>query len=166
MRSRVVPAVLLIALSFPAFCRTSGVNSVTGVPNDVLYHFFFNRVMWLQDQADKMLAQGKGDGAFRDLIRQQAGLTSQQESALNAIAADWRTNDAAILRQIQALAATGARGPTSPQLQALHSQRQQLVLSHLSQLQTAFGAVSFYLLDLFVHRTVKVTGPGVTPAGN
>ena len=85
MRSRVVPAVLLIALSFPAFCRTSGVNSVTGVPNDVLYHFFFNRVMWLQDQADKMLAQGKGDGAFRDLIRQQAGLTSQQESALNAI---------------------------------------------------------------------------------
>ena len=90
MRSRVVPAVLLIALSFPAFCRTSGVNSVTGVPNDVLYHFFFNRVMWLQDQADKMLAQGKGDGAFRDLIRQQAGLTSQQESALNAISGKFR----------------------------------------------------------------------------
>jgi hypothetical protein len=130
-----------------------------------LYDFFFTRVMWLQDQADKIKGQGNDDSQIRHLIQRQAGLTSQQESTMNTIAADWRTNNASILSQMRALAASGAHASTSPALQALITQRQQLVLDHLGQFQTAYGPGAFYVLDLFVRRTVQVTGPGVTPAG-
>lgn len=163
--SRSFSLACLFCLGLRAFCQGPQVNSVTGAPNYVLYDFFFFRVMWLQDQADKVKAQGKDDSQVRHTIQHQAGLTGLQESTLNAIASDWRTNNASILSQIQTIAATGARGPTSPQLQALHSQRQQLVLDHLSQLQTAYGPGSFYMLDLFVRRTTSMSGPGVTPAG-
>jgi hypothetical protein len=152
----------VLCFGLRALCQ---VNSVTGAPDYVLYDFFFTRVMWLQDQASKAQSQGKDGSQFSTMIQQQAGLTTQQASTLVAIASDWRTNNAAILGQIQSLAATGARGATSPQLQALHAQRQQLVLGHLSQLQTALGPGPFYLLDLFVRRTTIMSGPGVTPAG-
>jgi hypothetical protein len=113
-----------------------------------------------------MQAQGKDGSQLSAMIQQQAGLTSQQASALVSIASDWRTNDAAIRAQIGTIAATGARVATSPQLQALEAQSQQLVLGHLSQLQTALGPGAFYVLDLYVRRTSNISGPGVTPAGN
>jgi hypothetical protein len=164
MLSRVIAVVLLAVLGIPAVCQTPPVNSVSGVPTYVLYNFFFFRVMFLQDQADKLAASGQNDSSIRHLIQRQAGLTAQQESQLNSIASDWRSNDAVILKQIQTIAASA--GPSSPQFQALRSQRQQLLLGHLSQLQTAYGPGSFYLLDLYVKRTSNISGPGVTSGPN
>jgi len=164
--SKLAPLVCVLCFGVRAFCQVVSVNSITGVPNDVLYRFFFFRVMWLQDQAGKAQAQG-GDGSrVGNLIQKQTGLTSQQASALVAVASDWRTNDAAIHAQIVAIAATGARVATAPQLQALEAQGKQLVLGHLSQLQIALGPGAFYVLDLYVRRTSNISGPGVTRAGN
>jgi len=164
--SRLAPVVCVLCFGIRAFCQTAQVNSITGVPNDVLYHFFFNRVMWLQDQAGKMQSQGVDGSQLSAMIQRQAGLTSQQASALAAIASDWRTNDTANRAQIRAIAATGVRVSASPQLQALEARSQQLVLDHLNQLQTALGPGAFYVLDLYVRRTSNIKGPGVTPAGN
>jgi hypothetical protein len=122
--------------------------------------------MWLQDQADKMLSQGKDDSQVRNMIQRQAGLTSQQASALVATASDWRAKEAANHAQIRAIAVTGARLSTSPEWQALEAQSHQLILDHLSQLQTALGPGVFYVLDLYVRRTEHVSGPGITPPGN
>lgn len=160
---RILASVTISLFCGSALCQ-SQVNSVSGVPTYILYHFFFNRVVFLQNEADKLKAQGLNDSDFRHLIQQQAGLTGQQESMLDAIASDWRTNNSALLAEISALAAAGQSGPTSPQLQALHSQLRQIVLDHLAQLQTGFGPGSFYLLDLYVKRTSSISGPGVTPA--
>ncbi|MGA3095108.1 MAG: hypothetical protein ABSF25_01535 [Bryobacteraceae bacterium] len=161
-----VSSVCVLCLGLRAFCQIPQVNSITGVPDYVLYHFFFNRVMWLQDQADKKQSQGKDGDLPRNLIQQQAGLTNQQASALVAIASDWRVNEAAIRAQVGVIAAAGARLPASPQLQALQAQSHQLVLDHLGQLQTALGPGAFYVLDLYVRRTVNISGPGITPVGN
>jgi hypothetical protein len=164
--SKSLTSMFVLFFGFLAFCQTTQVNSVTGVPDYILYTFFFNRVMWLQDQAGKVQSQGQDPSQFSTQIEKQAGLTSQQASALVAIASDWRTKNAALLAQIRAAAATGAKLATSPQLQALQSQRHQLVLDHLTQLQTGLGPGAFYVLDLYVRRTTNVSGPGVTPPGN
>jgi hypothetical protein len=148
-----------------ALCQ-GNVNSVSGVPTYVLYHFFFNRVVFLQNQADHLKAQGLDDSQIRHLIQQQAGLTSQQESLLNAIALDWRANNGSLLAQIRTLVAAGQKGPSSPQLQALHALVRQTVLTHVGQLQAGLGGGSFYLLDLYVKRTSNISGPGVTTPGS
>jgi hypothetical protein len=148
----------------PPISHVPPVNSVTGVPTYVLYNFFFFRVMGLQDQADRVKAKGQDDSAVRHLLQKQAGLTTQQEAQLNSIASDWGTKDASVLGQIQTMAASG--GSASPQFQALRSQRQQLLLDHLSQLQTTYGPGSFYLLDLYVKRNSNISGPGVTNGRN
>jgi hypothetical protein len=169
MPSRATVATLLAAFVIPAVCQVapgpppSNVNSVTGVPTYVLYRFFFFKVMYLQDLADKQKAKGQDDSFYRHWLQRQAGLTTQQETQLNAIASDWRTNDAAILGQIQQMAAAG--GAASPQFQTLRNQSEQLLLDHLSQLQTGFGPGSFYQLDLYVKRTSNISGPGVTNGG-
>jgi hypothetical protein len=165
MRLLLKAVVLLLASGVSALSQAPQVNSVTGVPNYVLYDFFFFRVAWLQDKANHLKGIGLDDGSMRHMIAQQAGLTSAQEIALDGIALDWRTQNAGLLSQIQGLAASGARSSTSPQLQNLRAQRRQLVLDHLTQLQTTFGPGAFYSLDLFVRRTVVVKGPGVT-SGN
>jgi hypothetical protein len=163
--SRLIAILCLLLCCSSAPCQ-SNVNSVTGVPTHVLYHFFFNRVVFLQNQADALRAQGMDDGQLRHLIQQQAGLTSQQESLLNALALDWQTNNNALLAQIRALAAASQKESASPRLQALHAQLRQIVLDHLSQLQTGLGGGNFYLLDLYVKWTSKISGPGVMRTGN
>ena len=55
---------------------------------------------------------------------------------------------------------------SSPPFQALRSQSEQLLLDHLSQLQTAYGPGNFNQLDLFVKRTGNISGPGVTNTVN
>jgi hypothetical protein len=118
--------------------------------------------MWLQDQAGKAQSQGKDGSGLLHLIKNQAGLTNQEEATLNAVASDWRTGDASIQSQVQTAAAARTPGNPSPSLQSLASQRRQLVLDHLTQLQAALGPGPSYLLDLFVRRTVIISGPGIT----
>jgi hypothetical protein len=161
---RKVSLICVLCVGIRAFCQTPHINAVSGVPTEVLYHFFFQQVMFLQDQAGKLQAQGKDGSRLGNLIQKQAGLTSQQASTLVAIASDWRTGEAAIHAQIRQVAATGARLSASPQWQALEDQSRQSLLSHLSQLQTALGPGASYVLDLYVRRTSNVSGPGVTPA--
>lgn len=165
MLLRPIVGITVALLCGTAICQEQ-VNSVSGVPTDVLYHFFFTRVMFLQDQADKVKAQGLDDSTLRHLVLREANLTTQQESALNAIASDWRAQNALLLKSITVLASAGQRGATSPQLQALHAASSHLVLDHLNQLQVAFGAGNFCLLDLYVKRTTKVWGHGIAPSGN
>ena len=140
----------------PAPCQGPQVNKVTGVPDHILYNSFFFRVAWLADRADQLASQGKKDAFIRTAIRRQARLTNEEDAALTAIALDWRTQDAAVASTQRLLLKSGVQAGLSQQLQGLASQRQQLVLDHISQLQAALGPAQFFLLDLFVRRNSTV----------
>jgi hypothetical protein len=93
----------------------------------------------------------------------QAGLTDQEGAALKAIAADWRAGDSGIVSTSQALVKAGAAA-NAVQLQALAVQRQQLVTTHISQLQAALGPARFQVLDSFVHALPTLKGATTAPA--
>jgi len=130
-------------------------NQTTTVPNYILYDRFLHRVMWYQGIADSLKAQGKNDSFMRSWIRMNAGLTAQEESTLEAIATDCEASTSAAISAAQALIPTAASPGVAQQIQALLSQRQQAVMSHMSQLQTAFGPARYAVLDAFAHRIVK-----------
>jgi hypothetical protein len=100
---------------------------------------------------------------FRSLVQMQAGLTDQEGAALKAIAADWRASDSGIVSTSQALVKAGAAA-NAVQLQALAAQRQQLVTTHISQLQSALGPARFQILDSFVRALPALKGATAAPA--
>jgi hypothetical protein len=130
MLSRVPVAAFLIVLSLPAYCQSPPANTLTNVPDFVLYDHFLFRVVWLENQANSLKAQGKDDTFMRSWMQTKAGLTSQETASLKAIAADCRNTTSAIVGSIQTLAAAGTSLAASPQAQSLVSQQRQAVLDH------------------------------------
>jgi hypothetical protein len=165
MSHRILVTVLLAGLGFPALCQKPQTTQATKVPDYVLYDAFFFRVKWLNDLADKYSSRGKPASAdhFRSLLQKKAGLTAQEGAALKAIAADWRAGDSGIVSAGRALVKAGAAA-NDLRLQALASQRQQLVASHVSQLQAAMGSARFQKLDSFVRVSSTVKGGAAAPA--
>ncbi len=163
MFSRVLAVSLLVAAGFPALCQDPQVQPLAPVPYYVLYDEFLFRVTWLEQVANQLVAQGKDDTWARSSIRRGAQLTSEEEAALKAVAADWRQKSDAMTAANRALLAAHALD-SSPQAQQDRANlRQQNVLDHVAQLQTAFGPARFKLFDVFVRRTAKVRPPGVAP---
>jgi hypothetical protein len=172
MFSRILVTALLAGLGLPALCQqpqtsqaAQTTQAATPLPDYAVYGAFLYRVKWLSDLADRYAARGKAASAdyFRSLVRTQAGLTAQEGAALSAIAADWRAGDSGILNTAQGLAKAGAAA-NAAQLQALAVQRQQLVTSHISQLQSALGPARFQILDSFVRTTPTATSGAAAPA--
>jgi len=157
--------VLLAGLGFPALCQKLQTTQATKVPDYVLYDAFFFRVKWLSDLADKYSSRGKPASAdyIRSLLQKKAGLTAQEDAALKSIAADCRAGDLSIVGVGRALVKAGAAA-NDARLQALGSQRQQLVASHVSQLQAAMGPARFQKLDSFVRVSSTVKGGTAAPA--
>ena len=163
MLSRLLAAAFVAALSLPAYCQSPPAIQLTAVPDYVLYDHFLSRVMWLESQADNLKAHGKDDSFLRSWMKRNAGLTNQEEAKLKAIAADCHSKTAANAGAVQALAATGATAANS-QVQALLGEQQQTVLSHVGQLQAAFGPTRYAVLDNFVRQTVRIlVGPTAPP---
>jgi hypothetical protein len=160
MHSRLLVAGFLTAFSLPANCQSPPATNLTTVPDSVLYDHFMFRVTWLESQANNLKAEGKNDSSLRSWIQRNAGLTSRETANLKAISADYQTKTSAIVGAVQALATAGTNLASSQQAQSLLSQRQQTVLDHISQLQTAFGPARYAVLDSFVRQTVKIqVGP-------
>ena len=158
MLTKVTSILLLPVLAVSVFCQGTQINAVAGVPGDVVCRFFFQKVLWLDGQAG-----GQGPVAMRSVVQQQAALTSHEAATLTSAAKDWKSKDIEINRSLSNLAAQGATAD-SPQVQSLSAQAKQNVLDHVNQLQTSFGPGRFYLLDLYVRRSMNITGPGVTPS--
>jgi hypothetical protein len=159
MHSRVRVVALLAGLASAAFCQGPEVKPMAQVPDYAMYDAFFFRVMALDQQADKLAAQGK-DGSFtRSTVQRQASLTIQEESALKAIAADWSAKSLALAKAAQEARAAG----NSQQAQDVQEQRKQMTADHISQIQSAFGPARFRHLDGYVHATSTVRGFVVTP---
>ena len=156
MLSRVPVAAFLIVLSLPAYCQSPPANTLTNVPDFVLYDHFLFRVVWLENQANSLKAQGKDDRFMRSWMQTKAGLSDQEIASLKAIAADCRNTTSAIVGSIQTLAAAGTSLAASPQAQSLVSQQRQAVLDHIGRLRTAFGPVRFGVLDAYVRDSVKI----------
>jgi hypothetical protein len=153
----------LAAFAFPAICQKPQTEEVKQIPDFVIYDSFFYRVAWLDNHANSLSAQGKNDTSTRSAIRTQAELTSAEEAALKAIAADLRVKDDGIANATRALMAAGARIGNSRQLQDLRDQRQQLIADHIGQLRTALGTTRFSELDAFIRRTSTVKRFAVAP---
>jgi hypothetical protein len=165
MFPRLLVPVLLAGLGIPALCQKPQPTPATPVPDYILYDAFFYRVKWLGDLADKYTSRGKPASAnhFRSLLRKQAGLTAQEDAALKAVVAGWRTGDVGIVTAGQALVKAGAVA-NDARLQALANQRQQLVANHVSQLQAAMKSARFQRLDSFVRASSTVKGAAAAPA--
>ena len=165
MSHRILVTVLLAGLGLPALCQIPQTTQATKVPDYILYDAFFFRVKWLSDLADKYSSRGKPASAdyIRSLLQKKAGLTVQEDAALKAIAADCRAGDLGIVSAWRALVQAGAAA-NDPRLQALASQRQQLVTSHVSQLQAAMGVARFQQLDSFVRLSATVNGGTAAPS--
>jgi hypothetical protein len=157
MFQRLLVTLLLAGLGFPALCQQQQPTQATPVPDHAIYGAFLHRVKWLNDLADKYDSRGKAASAvyFRSTLQRTAGLTAQEEAAVKAIAADWRAGDLSIVNAGQALVKAGATA-NSARLTALLKQRQQLVATHIGQLQSAMGAARFQMLDGFVRATSTV----------
>jgi hypothetical protein len=150
MRSRILTAALLIGLGLPAFSQGQTPANYSDLQLRT-YNAFFFRVTWLEAQADKLVSQGKKDSYMRSLVRNQVGLTAQEEAALKAVAADWKVRKTGIVSAAQALVAAGAKTSTSPALLGLRNQRDQMIAAHIDQVKTAFGPARFQTLDSFAH---------------
>lgn len=156
MFSRILVGAFLAVLSLPAYCQSPPANNLTTVPDYVLYNHFLFRVTWLETQANNLKAQGKDDTFMRSWIKVNAGLTSAEEANLKAIAADCTAQNSAIVAAVQALAAANASPANNQQALSLRSQQLQMIQSHVTQLQAAFGTARYSALDAFVRRTVKI----------
>jgi len=149
-------AASLAVLSLPTYSQSPPANILTTVPDYVLYNHFLFRVTWFETQANNLKAQGKDDTFMRSWIKVNDGLTSTEEANLKAIAADCTARNSAIVTAVQALAAAGASPANTQQALSLRSQQQQMIQSHISQLQAAFGTARYSALDSFVRRAVKI----------
>ena len=156
---------LLAGLGLPALCQNPQPSQPTKVPDYILYDAFFFRVKWLNDLADKYSSRGKPASAdyIRYLLQKKARLTAQEDAVLKDIAADCRAGDLSIVGAGRALVKAGAAS-NDPRLQALAGQRQQLVASHVSQLQASMGSARFQKLDSFVRVSSTVKGGAAAPA--
>jgi hypothetical protein len=153
----VLAAVLLVCGSAPAFGQAKVSSRYT--PQLLAWHSLLYRVVWLENEASTFESRGKSGTYLRALVGRQAGLTAQEEATLKSIASDWRGTDLTILAASKSLIVEGARGPTSPTLQALASQRLQNLTNHVSQAQAAFGP-RFRALDIYAHISVTVGNRG------
>jgi hypothetical protein len=161
--SRILVTVLLAAFAFPAICQKPQFEDIKQIPDFVIYDSFFYRVAWLDNHANSLSAQGKNDTSTRSAIRMQANLTSTEEAALKAIAADLRVKDDGIVSATRALVAAGAQSGNPQQLQDLRNQRQQTITDHIAQLRAALGTTRFWELDAFIRRTSTVRRFAVMP---
>ena len=144
-------------------CQKPQIVEVKQIPDFVLYDSYFYRVAWLDNYAKSLRSQGKSDTNARSAIRRQASLTSTEETALKAIAADLRVKDDGIVSATQALMAAGAQSGNPQQLQDLRNQRQQVITDHIAQLRAALGPTRFLELDGFIRRTSTVRRFTVMP---
>jgi hypothetical protein len=134
------------------------------VPDYMLWDAFFFRVNWLNDLANRLDAKGQNGNWARSQIADQTHMASQQQQALNAIAADFRTTNNALIAQIAALAGPGASAANAQQVLNLQNQRKQNVLDHIAQLQAALGSTGFGQFEAYVHGTAHTKAYSTTTA--
>ena len=124
-------------------------------PSDYsLYSAFFQRVAI---QSKPTLLNGQPADPPKPSIQEATGLTDREMKALNGIAADCQASIDSIYRQrpgfvFEALLESIESGKdTSGDVQQLakdrENQRERIVLDHVQQLRTAFGAARFQALD-------------------
>lgn len=125
-----------------------------------MYGAFFSYVRFLDDMADTEQARGLDARWPRGKIKRDAGLTDQEESILKGInrhcnaavkALDQKVGE--IERQLRAKYTPN----TLPkevwqQYSDFSKQRRQIVLEHVQQLKSAFGAERFRILDSYARR--------------
>jgi hypothetical protein len=100
------------------------------------------------------------------------GLTDQETSTLNALAADWQTQIAANQAQAAPLlqaahSQMGASGTPSAslaqQILGVESQRSAIDAAHIQQFRSAVGAARFALIDAAVQAASAVQAVNVQP---
>lgn len=144
------------------------VSGVTAPPHPswmtdtVVFTFFFKHVTVTESHADELTAKGKDDSSERHLFKTLAHLPDQEEALLKTTAADTETamtafmaNANSVMRGLKQQYPTKASLPPAAvqQLQALDSQKQQLVQTHMAALQAGMTPSRFQQVYNFVWGT-------------
>jgi hypothetical protein len=181
MSPRIAVVLLLTGFGSQALCQTAPAATPSpAVPRNIVYEAFFRKVLFLQDVANKLDAKKEDGAAARAAVQKAVGLTDQETSTLNALAADWKTQIAANLTAAAPLIQTAhsqmsTSGAVAPslvqQIQGLQSNRSAIDAAHIQQFQSSLGSARFAVIDAAVQaastvKTVKVQPPGAAaPAG-
>lgn len=137
-------------------------DSAPPVPDDILYEFFFGYVHTVQRAADRGAAAGVKNAEALHHIKNAAHLTPAEEVALKSITADFEGQFGAIQSKLHTLGEENRNNVPWPdavreQVMALRQQQHQVTMDHIQQLQKAFGANRFQMLDDYVRRTILPT---------
>jgi hypothetical protein len=123
--------------------------------------------VFLDYQADIADQKGQNGNALRNYYQNHATLTSTEAALLHSTSHDAVTAIVAVNQQIQAEVAlfrsqfAGVKLPHGkplpappPQLRTLQATKDNIIMSHLSSIQTGFGTGRFQHLDNFVQSQV------------
>jgi len=127
----------------------------------------FQHLVFLDYQADLADQHGRNGNALRNYYQTHATLTPSEAALLKSTAHNAVTSIAAIDHQIAAAVAVfraqfaGGKWPKSKplpappaELQSLQAAKDNIILGHLSTIQSGFGASRFQHLDSFVQATI------------
>jgi hypothetical protein len=120
----------------------------------------------LQREADKQLAAGQSE-VWRHYLRNQIEISAFDEQALNEIASDFSQKIAPLEAQERALVAafhkqyppgilTGPPPQPPTQLKTIASQRRQMAMMELAQLQQRLAASSYKRVETWVTKKEKL----------
>jgi hypothetical protein len=141
--------VLGFAAVLAVYCQSSPAPN-DSIPDWVLYNGLFKHV-WVQEKfGDELDAKGKDSTFVWSHIRNDAGLTDDEDAALKRIAKDRDAAHRAYLAQrtklMASLRASAAGGKTDPnvlaQLKTLEVQETAMNADHIAQLKSAMGPQS------------------------
>lgn len=170
----------VVGLAVRALGQTApSVTPASQVPDYATYEVFFRQVASLEDLAAMWVSQGKIGAEPRGYIEAHAHLTPTEAAAVKSVSLDCRSqvtataNTAGPLIDSARSQAASLGTPTAATLAQLHSleiQREQIVNSHIQQLQQALGANRYQVLDAHVRQTLSMKGfvvnlPSATQAG-
>jgi hypothetical protein len=137
------------------------------LPQRVVYKQVFQHLVFLDYQADLADQHGKNGNALRNYYQTHAALTASESALLKNTAHDAVVSIKALDQQIQASVALFrgqfARGKwpkgqplpvPPPELQTLQTAKDNVILGHVSTLQSGFGASRFQHLDSFIQANI------------
>jgi hypothetical protein len=170
-RKLFLPGVVIAAV-YPSLGQTPAPPPAPTVPDNELFRFYFVHVAAVQKAADNLKAQGKEDMSMRVVMKNQARLTDQEFAFLVNLAANCNSAFAAESKNaVAALAPVKAKysNPSAippdvlQQMNALESQRQQVITDCIASLKSQMGPARFQALYDFVvtSEAPNINQPGV-----
>lgn len=151
-------------------------QSKNSTPKHEVYELMFRHYVALKNQAAKAEQEGKDGQALRNVYKEKAKLSEQEDALLDEVATDCVSKISALEgRAKQVIAEARARvpggrlkegeapPPAPDELSVLQQERESVVQQGYEKLRAGFGASEFARFDEFVQQKIGASMKGVKP---